>query len=236
ASPLWVAFLPKFNGLHAVRRLKTAARRIGCVFARESCSNDRMEPVRNPPSGECMRFMARGFTAVELLVVIAIVAILLALALPSFQPIIDRWRVRQAVEGMQSVMYYARSEAIKRGGNVVAEKLSTDVNDNSCAAPDDWSCGWIVCTSTNNNCGTDSVTLQRFDPIGVDVKGLGGSANADIQFNRWGLAAQAQWLGFTVSPKDKGMTDPATRGLCMSSAGRMRIIPMESVPCSDTNN
>ena len=39
-----------------------------------------------------------GFTAVELMVVVAIVAILAALAGPSFAPLIERWRVRDAAE------------------------------------------------------------------------------------------------------------------------------------------
>ena len=53
-----------------------------------------------------------GFTAIELLVTVSVVAILAALAAPSFKPLIDRWRVRNALESMQSTLFLARSEAI----------------------------------------------------------------------------------------------------------------------------
>ena len=61
---------------------------------------------------------ASGFTAIELMVVVAIVAILTALAAPSFATMVESWRVRLATEHLQSTLYYARSEAIKRGGRV----------------------------------------------------------------------------------------------------------------------
>ena len=77
-----------------------------------------MHPPPNS-SGSPVHHGARGFTAIELMVTIGIAAILAALAAPSFTGLMERWRVRQAAEGLQSTLYYARSEAIKRGGNVV---------------------------------------------------------------------------------------------------------------------
>src|SRR5690606_27010438 len=44
---------------------------------------------------------ARGFTLLEVMVVVAIVAVLAAIAAPGFNPLIERWRVRQAVDGLQ---------------------------------------------------------------------------------------------------------------------------------------
>ena len=36
-----------------------------------------------------------GFTLIELMVAVSVLGVLLAIALPSFQPLIERWRVRQ---------------------------------------------------------------------------------------------------------------------------------------------
>ena len=178
---------------------------------------------RRPPA-------ARGFTAIELMVVISIVAILAALAAPSFTPLIERWRVRSAVEGLQSTVYFARSEAIKRGGNVVLQKLPTGTNGCTAADNDEWHCGWFVCEDTNgnNSCSSSEPVLQRFDaPTKLNISRT--STGASISFNRWGLTTA--WFGFTVIPQGKPPGDSAVRGVCVGSGGRVRIIAVEDTPC-----
>ena len=46
------------------------------------------------PSGTGTRQANQGFTIIEVMIVVAIMAILLALAGPSFTGLIERWRVR----------------------------------------------------------------------------------------------------------------------------------------------
>lgn len=173
--------------------------------------------------------LSRGFTAIELMVVVAIVAVLAALAAPSFTPLIERWRVRQAVEGLQSSIYLARSEAIKRGGGIVIQK---NANTAQCAtsAKQEWDCGWFVCEDTNNNgkCDNTESVLQSVEtPSKVQVTRTGGGET--IQLNRWGLV-NGTWLGFSLVPLNKSSSDPAARGVCMSSGGRIRVIT--DPPCT----
>jgi len=179
----------------------------------------------------------RGFTLIEVLLVIAILGVLTTLAGPSFIPTIERWRVRQAAESLTSTIYYARSEAIKRSGRVVIQKLPNNTNGCTTASgTQDWDCGWLVCEDTNDNgvCNTTEPILQRYDtPTNVQVTRTGGAAS--IKLNRWGLVDGA-WLGFSIVPLNESTANPAARGICMSSGGRIRVIPPEDIPCTSTSS
>ena len=172
-----------------------------------------------------------GFTAIELLVTVGIVGVLAALAAPNFSVLIERWRVRQAAEQLQSTLHYARSEAIKRGGRVVIQKIPNNTNGCTTAGgSNDWGCGWIVCEDTNGNgsCGASEPVLQRFDaPTRLEI--TRGSGGANIALNRWGVIT-GTWVGFTVIPQGKNLSDPAAKGVCVSSGGRVRI--EASPPCT----
>lgn len=179
----------------------------------------------------------RGFTLLEVMVVVAIVAVLAAIAAPSFNPLIERWRVRQAVDGLQSALYYARSEAIKRGGSVSIRKEPTNTSGCTRASNDAdmWDCGWFVFVDTNDN-GTQNTgeeVLQRFaTPANVQV--TRSASGAFIRFDRWGRATAP--YGFSLVPLKKNVNtnDPAARGLCASSGGRIRVTsdPAE-IPCAN---
>ena len=190
-----------------------------------------MHPRGIPPT-QARRHVA-GFTAIELMVVVSIVAILAALAGPSFTPLIENWRVRESAEQLQSTLHYARSEAIKRGGRVVIQKIPNNTNGCTTASSTRaWDCGWIVCHDTNDNgtCNAAEPVLQRIESSAkVHVNRTGGGAS--IQLNRWGLV-DGTWLGFNLIPLDKTVSHAAARGVCMSSGGRVRIIPQEAIPCT----
>jgi len=174
-----------------------------------------------------------GFTAIELLIVMAIMAILAALAAPSFAALVESWRVREATEQLQSTLYFARSEAIKRGGRIVIQKIANNTNGCTTATSGaSWDCGWLVCADTNDNgtCNATEPVLQRYDaPPKVEISRTGGSTT--IKLNRWGLIS-GTYSGFSLVPYGKPTTHPGARGVCVSSGGRIRVIPPEAIPCS----
>ena len=186
------------------------------------------------------RHFSRGFTAIELMVTVAILAVLAGLAAPSFNPIIERWRVRQVSEELQSTFYFARSEAIKRGGNVTI--LRSDDGGGCTAVGTDtslWSCGWIVFADLDNDAEQDSGedTLQTApapnkvnvqftntsdakltDPIKVDRWGRFSSTNAAIDF------------AFRLTPKSGSAASASS--ICVSSSGRIKRLDSATGSCS----
>lgn len=66
-----------------------------------------------------------GFTLTELLIVIAIAAILLTIAVPSFQPLFAKLRLEGAANELNADLQYARSQAVADNRNVTFSTTST---------------------------------------------------------------------------------------------------------------
>ena len=122
---------------------------------------------------------SRGFSLLELMITIAVMAILLAIALPSFRDVFHRNEVSSASNALLASVSYARSESITRGQLV-----------SMCPSADGASCttsgtafdpGWLVYTypagaaSANLAYNAASATLLRAIPeqSGVSIQALG---------------------------------------------------------------
>ena len=175
----------------------------------------------------------RGFTLIETMVVTAIVAVLAALAAPSFGTTIDRWRVRQAVESMTSTLYYARSEAIKRGGRIGIQKNPQNtLGCTSANTDEEWGCGWFVfIDSDDNGKWKNGEEILKYFDTPANINTIHKSGGTAIRVNRNGMMSGLNAKGFIFSPEPAGISSPATRGICMASGGRIRVI--EDVPCSN---
>ena len=175
------------------------------------------------------RHFSRGFTAIELMVTVAILAVLAGLAAPSFNPIIERWRVRQVSEELQSTLYFARSEAVKRGGGIaILRNTSTDGCTISDTDTDAWNCGWLVFVDKNSDGVKDNgeEVLQQTPPprrIKVKLTSINSSTGQDsgsltkpVQVDRWGqlTSNSVSFFAFRLTPLD------SSNGRCCTNAGR----------------
>ena len=153
----------------------------------------------------------RGFTAIELMVVVAIVAVLAALAGPSFTPMIERWRVRQTAEALQSSIYLARSEAIKRGGGITID------------ASGGWDQGWSV-THTQGATTTPLQEVPAPNQVAFEQQPT-DKASTKLFVDRWGMVSTtnngaATTTNFLIYPTGKSGSPNAIR-LCISAGGRI---------------
>lgn len=183
-------------------------------------------PLRARP---CLNHVISGLTLVELLFVISLVAILAALALPSFSATIERLRVRQTTMELKGALQLARSEAVRRGDNIKIRKRDV-FEDRSCsAAPGDWSCGGIVFFDHNGNGqldasdGSSDELLQVFTPTkGTSIR---FTSNASVlTINRWG-AINGVAASFAIASDHAAQrpeSAPSAMMLCISSGGRIR--------------
>lgn len=132
----------------------------------------------------------RGFTLIELMVVVAVMAIVLALAIPSFQSIINANRLASGANEMIAALQTARMEAIRR--NQRAE-VCFSANANAGAGA---SCatsginGWITFLDVDKSGVFDAGdTLLRTSTINTPVVLLASPAVASkVIFRSDGMA------------------------------------------------
>lgn len=92
-----------------------------------------------------MRCKQAGFTLIELLVTIVIVAILSAMAAPSYRSVVTDMRMGSEINSLLGDLNFARSEALKRGQNIsVCASPSPTSATKACTATANWSSGWVV--------------------------------------------------------------------------------------------
>jgi len=164
------------------------------------------------------------------MVVVALLSIVLALALPSFRSMTERWRVQQAVDDLRSTMFYARSEAIRRGGDVYVEKLPAATPGCTLAArAADWDCGWVVFIDANGNQRWEAgEEIQRYAPS-PRLTVTRSTATSTIGVDRWGVIGGGDLVGFTIAPVSNSSD---VQAVCILPGGRIQVGPRASSACA----
>ena len=118
-----------------------------------------------------------GFTLIELLVVISIAAIIMAIAVPSFNQLVGQQRVKAAANDFKSAVALARSEARKTGLNTsirqIGKTSKTPQTPNTADTDQSWekmSDGWHVYNKPNDTT-VDISLVRQLDASSIKLKG-----------------------------------------------------------------
>ncbi len=139
----------------------------------------RPPPQQTARTAAAVRHGMRGVTMIELLVTLSISAILLALAVPSFQGFMNSNRVLTMSNDLVSALNLARSEAIKRGTRITICKCA-DPNATTpvCSTAAAWQNGWLVFTDGGTAGTVDgSDTRLRVGQAAGGSGSIGGDSN-----------------------------------------------------------
>lgn len=128
--------------------------------------------------------MQRGFTLIEAMVVIAILAVMAGMSVASFSWFNQTTRIRSAAFDLVADLDFARSEAIKRNGDVVVTPISGS-----------WSNGWTVAVG-----GT---TLRQRGALGAQVAFVTPEPGA-LTYNAAGRVGFGNANPFQICPPSRG--------------------------------
>lgn len=132
-------------------------------------------------------------------------AILLALAVPSFQSSIASSRLTTSTNDLVSALATARSEAIRRGLRVT---LCKSGNGTQCTTTGSWSQGWIIYTDTTR-VGIDASVDTGEAVLATGAASTGGTVVA-------GVNGMDSFVSYAANGQPKLMNG-------MTQAGRIRV-------------
>ncbi|MCC5072315.1 MULTISPECIES: GspH/FimT family pseudopilin [Xanthomonas] len=160
---------------------------------------------------------SRGFTLIELMVTVAVLAIMAAIAYPSFQGVLRSNRVAAANNELMALLNLARSEAIRNGqGGGVCGSSGGIVCDGV------WSGGVLAWGDTNANGALDSgEAVLRYSTGNPRLVVQGPASGNVIAFDARGRrrAATDQQLG--LQPDQCG-GQALRRALSVNASGQIR--------------
>lgn len=150
-----------------------------------------------------------GVTLVEAVVALSIAAILMTVAVPSFQELMRNNRTAAQVNEFLTTLNLARSEAVKRGASV-SVCSSTDSATCRTSSATDWADGWILYVT-----GSSPLEILRVWPAMNGMATFTATAG-QVTFRGTGQAEAA--ITYTYTPT--GCSGDQRRTIAVTAVGR----------------
>jgi len=175
-----------------------------------------------------------GFTLIELIIVVALAAIIMTLAVPSFQTMVANNRITAHTNELVMAINLARSEAVKGNVRVIlCRSANPTASPPACGgSANNWTTGWIVFASgdTNNTYQNGVDTLIRVAEaarIGIQIRTNGTSDN-NLEINSDGTTNEGGGTAaFAICDDRDGDGDfdeQWGRQIQVSPSGHVRLI------------
>lgn len=129
----------------------------------------------------------RGFTLIELMATLGVMAIVVTIAVPTWQSFMARQQVDSDVRALNHALAMARSEAVTQGIVVSVcpyAIITADPNPTICSKDDDWRHGWVVYRGSGSTVPND----DRVWVQGATVSPIVSSSRSRVTFTARGTA------------------------------------------------
>ena len=176
---------------------------------------------------------SRGFTFVELLTVTAVAAVLLAVAVPALDALVDASRLSAASTELFADVVLTRSEAMKRRQKVV---MCKSPDGSACSNGGGWEQGWIVFVDADDDARRDAgETVLRAQPsLDGSLRLTGsGSVGKYVGYAPTGSTrlAGGGFQAGTLTLCTRSVGPAGGRQIILSSSGRPRTQKVELASC-----
>jgi type IV fimbrial biogenesis protein FimT len=171
-----------------------------------------------------------GFSLVELLVAMTILAILMAIAIPSYNSLILSTTATQYASSMAESALLARGEAIRRNAAVT---VCVSSNGATCGSGG-WEQGWLVSCKTNDlvtcdTAGASTLVIQYQGAAKSGWKITEASGLATLNFDPSGTGATTASMTVCRATPTVGEQQRLVR---IGATGRPTVVKTSSATCS----
>ena len=171
----------------------------------------------------------QGFTLIELMVTVAVLAIVLSIAVPSFQTLITNNKSQTMGDEFAQALNFARSEAVKN-----KKRVSICASSNGTSCTGSWSEGFIV---FQDNAASDTAAAISLGPILKVWPKLSAAGTFSVMRNTTPAATSISFIRYTslgtlapignativASLKLTGCTGKAARKISVNLSGFVNV-------------